>query len=104
MSIFVDRRPNHHGPRTTTLTPTEARILAVLADGKPHARGVLMRCLDDDLAGPGALRIHIHRLRQKLADLHDRRIIVCHMTRVNAAVVVTQFQLVDRREYKKPRI
>lgn len=93
----MDRRPNHHASRK--LTPTEQRILAVLVDGKPHSRPVLMGCLEDDLAGPGALRFHLCQLRRKLAMLRDRRIIVCHVVKT-AKVQQSHFQLVDRKAYR----
>lgn len=47
-------------------TPTEQRIIAVLADGQPHARKELMGCLDDELAEKTALKRHLTRLRKKL--------------------------------------
>ena len=47
-------------------TPTERRILAVLADGQPHGKAELHKCLEDDLSKPESVRTHIHRLRPKL--------------------------------------
>jgi hypothetical protein len=48
-------------------TPTQARIMAVLGDGRPHTKAELLACLDDDLAPPHALGFHISNLRKKLA-------------------------------------
>lgn len=47
-------------------TPTQRRILQVLADGEPHAREELHKCLDDDLAGASAVRKHICLMRKVL--------------------------------------
>lgn len=47
-------------------TPTQRAILDVLSDGRPHTCGDLHSCLDDDLAGPAAVRMHICRLRKRL--------------------------------------
>lgn len=48
-------------------TPTESRILAVLADGRPHSRAEILACLDDELAMPTAIFFHISNIRKKLA-------------------------------------
>ena len=48
------------------LTPTEACLFAILADGRPHARDELRRCIGDDMSGPALLRQHVHNLRRKL--------------------------------------
>lgn len=48
-------------------TPTEVRILNVLADGQPHPVAELMKCLDDELAERVNLQMHISRIRKKLA-------------------------------------
>lgn len=47
-------------------TPTETRILNLLADGKPHARDELLACLWDELSGKAALLTHLTRIRRKL--------------------------------------
>jgi hypothetical protein len=47
-------------------TPTQERLLAVLADGLPHRREELMGCLNDDLAERVILQCHISLLRKKL--------------------------------------
>ena len=49
-----------------TFTPTETRILRVLADGKRHSRAELMDCLDDDMASRNALAVRLCHLRKKL--------------------------------------
>jgi hypothetical protein len=47
-------------------TPTQQRILAVLADGKPHRPVDLRECLGDDMAVHSTLRVHIYNLRRLL--------------------------------------
>lgn len=48
-------------------TPTQSRILAVLADGRPHPPRELRACLWDDLAAsPSAVRRHVSAMRGKL--------------------------------------
>lgn len=46
-------------------TPTERRILAVLADGEPHDKYELMNAIDE-LAEVNTLRVHLTKLRKKL--------------------------------------
>lgn len=46
-------------------TPTEVRILNVLADGHPHSKAELLAVIDEQ-ADANALRVHIHRIRKKL--------------------------------------
>jgi DNA-binding response OmpR family regulator len=48
------------------LTKTEEAILVMLSDGLSHTRKELMGCLWDELAGRGALQVHILNLRKKL--------------------------------------
>jgi hypothetical protein len=47
-------------------TPTQRRMLAVLADGLPHRREEQAACLHDDLAPTGAIRFHLANLRKSL--------------------------------------
>lgn len=47
-------------------TPTERRILDLLADGQLHNRKEVHACLDDDLANPTAIKFHISNMRKKL--------------------------------------
>lgn len=47
-------------------SPTELRIVNALADGEPHSREELLACLDDELAGKGALAVHMCNIRRKL--------------------------------------
>lgn len=49
-----------------TFTPTEARILAVLADGHPHARRELARCLWDERGRLSNVARHVSNIRAKL--------------------------------------
>lgn len=82
-------------------TPTEKRILNVLADGKPHEVEELRACLDDELAGETALMFHIFRIRKKLKPYgqyirsllaHDE-LPACyvHITRDSAAYIPASF-------------
>ena len=48
------------------LTPTQARMLAVLSDGRPHDRKELHGCLDDDLAALTSIQPHLTRIRDKI--------------------------------------
>lgn len=47
-------------------TPTQKRILAVLADGDAHTPEELLKCLDDELADIPTLQVHICRIRKVL--------------------------------------
>jgi DNA-binding transcriptional ArsR family regulator len=48
-------------------TPTQKRILAILADGNMHLKEELYCCIDDELANKdGTLRFHMSKLRLKL--------------------------------------
>ncbi len=58
-------------PRSTTLTPVERRILAVLADGKSHRREKLHALLPDDLGSVSNVRAHVSNLRRKLESRHQ---------------------------------
>jgi hypothetical protein len=56
---------------TTSLPPppftaTEARMLAVLGDGRAHAVGELLACLPDDLGTPQNVRVHVCAIRRRL--------------------------------------
>jgi DNA-binding response OmpR family regulator len=70
-------------------TPTEQRVLAVLADGEPHDKRQLMAAIDE-LAEIATLRMHISNLRKKLRQrnetIHcvyrDRRYTYVHVRRL----------------------
>lgn len=47
-------------------TPTQIRILEMLADGLPHTFEELHTCLDDELASRPAVSMHISNLRKVL--------------------------------------
>jgi hypothetical protein len=49
----------------------QQRLLAVLADGAPHTPEELKHYLDDDLAGPTAVKFHISRIRKLLAEVNE---------------------------------
>ena len=57
-------------PTTMTLTPTERRIWDRLADGERHSVAELMLCLNDEMAEPNNVKVHIFRMRQKLPPGH----------------------------------
>lgn len=48
------------------LTPTQRRMLKVLADGLPHSREELHACLDDELGPVSNIKAHLTYLRRKL--------------------------------------
>lgn len=50
-------------------TPTETRILDVLADGGLHTFKELFACLDDELSQRGTVAFHLSRMRKKLNPL-----------------------------------
>jgi hypothetical protein len=47
-------------------TPTERRILAVLADGLPHPRKEIIACMEDPLAQAKSIHKHLGSLKIKL--------------------------------------
>jgi DNA-binding response OmpR family regulator len=49
-----------------TYTETQKRILQVLSDGLRHKRQELVDCLDDPLANPNTISVHLTYLRRKL--------------------------------------
>lgn len=49
-----------------TFTPTEKRMLAVLADGLPHTRQELHACLVDDMGALSNIRPHLTAIRRTL--------------------------------------
>ncbi len=53
-------------PDLSRFTPTERRIVALLADGFAHAHAEVKGLLDDDLADPSAVKAAVCRLRKKL--------------------------------------
>ena len=49
-----------------TYTPTQARMMQVLADGLPHKRSELIGCLYDTMGDAANVGVHITYLRRKL--------------------------------------
>lgn len=47
-------------------TPTERRMLAVLADGMRHPREELVACLWDELSKPSTIQYHLSNIRKVL--------------------------------------
>jgi len=58
-------------PDRTRYTPTQCRILAVLADGKLHSRDELFACLNDDMTNLTCLRVHLAYLRKKMEQIGE---------------------------------
>lgn len=50
-------------PTTFSWTPTQRRMLAVLADGQPHHKSELQACLPDELS---TIYMHVSNIRAKL--------------------------------------
>jgi hypothetical protein len=50
-------------------TPSEQRIIDLLADGMPHERREVLACLKDEMATLNSLSVMIHRLRPKVREL-----------------------------------
>lgn len=46
-------------------TPTESRIMGVLADGRPHTKHELLAVIDEQ-AEDSALKMHLSNIRKKL--------------------------------------
>ena len=77
---------------TTSLPPppftaTEARMLAVLGDGRAHRREELHHCLADDLGAVSNIQPHLSAIRRKLrargegvvCELVNRRVCYRHV-------------------------
>lgn len=64
-------------------TPTQQRILNVLADGMPHLRIELLGCLHDELGDRTNLYPHLSRLRTLLRP--QGQDIVCELQRRRVA-------------------
>lgn len=62
---------------TESFTPTELRMLALLADGLPHTREELRSCLFDDLSELSAIKRHISTIRRKIRPIGHE--IICEM-------------------------
>ena len=52
-------------------TPTEQRIVDLLADGLQHTKDEMVKCLHDDLAPAAALYFHIYNIRRKIEPLGE---------------------------------
>jgi hypothetical protein len=51
---------------TSAYTPTQKRMLRLLADGLPHPRTELFQCLVDDLGPLSNIQPHLSHLRKRL--------------------------------------
>ena len=80
------------------LTPTQTRIMRLLADGLPHHGKTEIKPLlpDGELAGPTAVRFHMSKLREKLVgrgetiicEIHNNRICYRYVILVSAPAQV----------------
>ncbi len=59
------------------ITPTQTRMLEVLADGLPHTRQELHKCLNDELSPLTAIHDPISKLRKVLRPIGQD--IVCEL-------------------------
>lgn len=60
-------------------TPTQRRILALLADGRPHPRQELLACLPDaELGSLATVRVHVCLLRRRLRASGEDILCVLH--------------------------
>ena len=50
----------------SALTPTQRRMLTLLADGRPHRREELRQLLWDELGALSNIQTHLSQLRKKL--------------------------------------
>lgn len=48
------------------LSKTQERIMTLLGDGNYHTATEIRQCLNDDLALPNTVRVHLFHLRQRL--------------------------------------
>ena len=63
----------------TGFTPTEQKMLAILADGLPHTQEELHACLYDDLGRLGNIHMHISNIRKILRPCGES--IICEFFR-----------------------
>lgn len=75
-------------------SPTEKKLLQVLADGKPHAVKLLMPLLGDELADKGNLSDHMLRIRRKIEGLGHNVVCVFRKRRMHYMYILTLEYLV----------
>lgn len=75
--------------RVNGFTPTQARILQLLSDGRPHMREEIHECLDDDLAQLSAIKRHLSDMRKHLHPIGET--IACVLW--NGKICYQQFRL-----------
>lgn len=71
-----------------TLTPTQRRLMNVLGDGLMHSLKELAMYLNDELANPETVRVHIVHLRKKLPTGYG---IICEYHRGNRYYRLVRF-------------
>lgn len=59
-------------------TPTQQRLLAVLADGMPHSQQELIACLGDSEATMANVHAHLAKLRPKMRPAGEDILCVVH--------------------------
>jgi DNA-binding winged helix-turn-helix (wHTH) protein len=58
-------------PTNGHLTKTQYAIIHALSDGQGHSKDELLRCLPDDLASVGAVRVHVCRINKVLRPMGE---------------------------------
>lgn len=79
--------------RNETWTPTQRRMLRVLADGLPHRREELHACLVDDLGALSNIQPHLSDIRKTLRPRGED--IVCEI--VSRRICYRHVRLIARR-------
>lgn len=70
------------------LTPTQARMMALLADGLPHARGELRLCLHDELGAVSNIEPHLTAIRKHVRPSGRDVLCVIHRRTVHYQLVL----------------
>jgi DNA-binding CsgD family transcriptional regulator len=74
----------------TDFTPTQQAMLRILADGNPHTKQELHKCLNDELQSLTSVKVHVSNIRKVLRLTGQD--IACEM--VNRATYYRQVRLV----------
>lgn len=65
----------------SVFTPTERRMVILLADGKPHTRRELHKCLVDELGPLVNIKPHLQAIKKKIAHLGEDVVCVLGQSR-----------------------
>jgi hypothetical protein len=82
-------------PLDVELTPTQWRILSLLADGQAHPAEELRHCLYDELGTNDNVRWHVFKLRQRLQSFSQD--IVCRGRNTSLTYRLVQFVTSNKR-------